>query len=62
VALAERWMATPEMSSEAVEALGEEGAGRIVPEGAELESGLIAATTPGFDAFAALVRAAAASP
>jgi len=59
VALAERWMATPEMSTEAVEELGEEGAGRIVPEAAELEQGLIAATTPGFEAFAALVREAA---
>lgn len=58
VALAERWMATPEMSSEAIEALGDEGAGRIVPEAAELEAGLIAATTPGFEAFAALVREA----
>jgi GMP synthase (glutamine-hydrolysing) len=56
VALAERWMATPEMSSEATRALGDEGAGRIVPEAAELEPGLIAATTPGFEAFAALVR------
>jgi GMP synthase (glutamine-hydrolysing) len=60
VALAERWMATPEMSSEAMEALGDEGAGRIVPEAAELEPGLIAATTPGFEAFAALVRDAGA--
>src|SRR6201996_6577600 len=59
VALAERWMATPEMSGEAVEALGDAGAGRIVPEAAELEEGLIAATTPGFEAFAALVRGAA---
>ncbi|HTR74653.1 MAG TPA: type 1 glutamine amidotransferase [Solirubrobacterales bacterium] len=55
VALAERWMATPEMSTEAIEVLGDEGAGRIVPEAAELEAGLIAATTPGFEAFAALV-------
>lgn len=57
-ALAERWMATPEMSSEAIEALGDAGAGAIVPEAAELEAGLIAATTPGFEAFAAIVRAA----
>ncbi|MFT3865689.1 MAG: type 1 glutamine amidotransferase [Solirubrobacterales bacterium] len=55
VALAERWMATPEMSSEAVEALGEAGARTIVPEAAALEAGLIATTTPGFEAFAALV-------
>jgi GMP synthase (glutamine-hydrolysing) len=60
VALAERWMATPEMSSEATRALGDEGAGQIVPEAAELEPGLIAATTPGFEAFAALVREAGA--
>jgi GMP synthase (glutamine-hydrolysing) len=61
LALVERWMATPEMSMEAVEALGEDGAGRIVPEAAELEAGLIAATTPGFEAFAALVRDAGVS-
>jgi hypothetical protein len=51
-------MTTPEMSSEAIEALGAAGAARIVPEAAELEAGLIAATTPGFEAFAALVREA----
>lgn len=55
LALVDQWMATPEMSSEAVEALGEEGAAQIAPEAAELESGLVAATTPGFEAFAALV-------
>jgi GMP synthase (glutamine-hydrolysing) len=58
LALVERWMATPEMSSEAVEALGEDAA-RIAPEAAELEAGLVAATTPGFEAFAGLVAAAA---
>jgi GMP synthase (glutamine-hydrolysing) len=56
LALVDQWMATPEMSTEAVEALGEAGAARIAPEAAELEAGLIAATTPGFEAFAALVR------
>jgi GMP synthase (glutamine-hydrolysing) len=60
VALVDRWMATPEMSVEAIEALGEEGAAAIAPEAAELEAGLVAATTPGFEAFAALVRDAAA--
>jgi GMP synthase (glutamine-hydrolysing) len=60
VALVDRWMATPEMSAEAVEALGAEGAAAIGPEAAELEAGLIAATTPGFEAFAALVRDVAA--
>jgi GMP synthase (glutamine-hydrolysing) len=58
-ALVERWMATPEMADEAVEALGEEGAAAIAPEAAELEAGLIAATTPGFEAFASLVAEAA---
>jgi GMP synthase (glutamine-hydrolysing) len=56
LALVERWMATPEMSSEAIEVLGEEGAGRLAAEAAALEPGLLAATTPGFEAFAALVR------
>jgi GMP synthase (glutamine-hydrolysing) len=60
LALAEQWMATPEMSEEAVAALGAEGAARILPEAAELEAGLIAATTPGFEAFAALVKASRA--
>jgi GMP synthase (glutamine-hydrolysing) len=60
LALAEQWMATPEMAAEAVEALGAEGAARIVPGAAELEAGLVAATTPGFEAFAALVRDAPA--
>jgi GMP synthase (glutamine-hydrolysing) len=60
VALAERWMATPEMSSEAIAVLGDAGAGAIVPEAAELEAGLIAATTRGFEAFATLVRDAGA--
>jgi GMP synthase (glutamine-hydrolysing) len=58
VALVEGWMATPEMSAEAVEALGEEGAARIAAEAAQLEPRLVATTTPGFDAFAALVREA----
>jgi GMP synthase (glutamine-hydrolysing) len=57
LALAEGWMTTPEMSAEAVEALGAEGAARIVAAAAELEAGLVAATTPGFEAFAALVKA-----
>jgi GMP synthase (glutamine-hydrolysing) len=43
VALVDQWMATPEMSAEAVEALGEEGAATIAPEAAELEAGLLAA-------------------
>lgn len=58
VALVEQWMATPEMSSEAVEVLGAEGAAQIAAEAAELEPALLAATTPGFEAFAALVAAA----
>jgi GMP synthase (glutamine-hydrolysing) len=59
LALARKWMATPAMADEAVEALGAEGAARIVPRAAELEAGLVAATRPGFDAFATLVRGAA---
>jgi GMP synthase (glutamine-hydrolysing) len=60
-ALAEQWMATPEMAEEAVEGLGYEGAAAIVPRAAELEAGLVAATRPGFDAFAAIVREAGAN-
>ena len=62
LALVEQWMATPEMAGEAVEALGEEAAAAIAPEAAALEAGLIAATTPGFEAFAALVAASVAKP
>jgi GMP synthase (glutamine-hydrolysing) len=58
LALARQWMATDEMSAEAVEVLGEEGAGRIAADAADLEEGLVAATTPGFEAFAALIREA----
>jgi GMP synthase (glutamine-hydrolysing) len=58
LALVDQWMATPEMSEEAVEVLGEEGAARIAAEAAALEAGLVAATTRGFEAFAALVAAA----
>jgi GMP synthase (glutamine-hydrolysing) len=58
VALVEHWMSTPEMSAEATAELGAEAAGRILPEAVELEPELIAATTPGFEAFAALVREA----
>jgi GMP synthase (glutamine-hydrolysing) len=54
-ALVDQWMATPEMSEEAVEALGEEGAAAIAREAAKLDAALIAATTPGFEAFARLV-------
>jgi GMP synthase (glutamine-hydrolysing) len=56
LALVRQWMATPEMETEAVEALGEAGAAEIAPRAAELEANLIAATRPGFDAFAALVH------
>jgi GMP synthase (glutamine-hydrolysing) len=56
LALVNQWMATSEMSVEAVEALGESRAAAIAAEAAELEPSLIAATTPGFEAFAALVR------
>ena len=38
VALVDQWMATPEMSEEAVEALGEEGAAWIAPEAAVTKS------------------------
>ena len=53
LALVDQWMATPEMSGEAVETLGSAAAAGIAPEAAALEPALIAATTP---TFAALVR------
>jgi GMP synthase (glutamine-hydrolysing) len=58
-ALVDQWLETPEMHGEAVEELGEDAPAWIAAEAADLEQGLLAATRPGFDAFAAIVRDAA---
>jgi GMP synthase (glutamine-hydrolysing) len=54
--LVRHWMGTAEMTGEAVAALGEEGPASIAAEAEELEADLVARTTPGFEAFAAMVR------
>jgi GMP synthase (glutamine-hydrolysing) len=54
-ALVDAWLATPEMTREAVEGLGEEGTAALPRRAAALEADLIARTTPGFEAFARLV-------
>jgi GMP synthase (glutamine-hydrolysing) len=55
LALVEAWLAVPEMIDEAVAALGDEGESRLAARAAELEDELGRRTTPGFEAFAALV-------
>ncbi|HWB68994.1 MAG TPA: type 1 glutamine amidotransferase [Solirubrobacterales bacterium] len=54
-ALLESWLAVPEMTREAVAALGNEGASALPRRAEELEGELIARTTPGFEAFAGLL-------
>ena len=56
-ALVEAWLAVPEMIDEAVAALGNEGTAALPTQAEELEGELIARSTPGFEAFAALVAA-----
>ncbi len=58
-ALVEAWLAVPEMIEEAVAALGNEGAQALPERAAAAEPALIERTTPGFEAFAALVAARA---
>jgi GMP synthase (glutamine-hydrolysing) len=56
--LATLWMNERSMRDEAIEALGEDGAGRILTEAAELDARIRVQTEPLFDAFAAIVRGA----
>jgi GMP synthase (glutamine-hydrolysing) len=58
-ALLEAWLATPEMIDEAVAVLGNEGTAALPGQAEELEGELIARSTPGFEAFAALAAASA---
>jgi len=58
-ALVEAWLAVPEMVKEAMRALGDEGAHALPIEAEAAEPDLIACTTPGLEAFAALVVGAA---
>jgi GMP synthase (glutamine-hydrolysing) len=56
-ALVEAWLAVPEMVHEACEALGDDGEAALSTEAEALESELIERTTPGLQAFTALVVA-----
>jgi GMP synthase (glutamine-hydrolysing) len=55
-ALIEGWLAVPEMIDEAVAALGNEGASALPGRAEALEEELVRRTTPGFEAFAQMVR------
>lgn len=54
--LARLWMSEPSMREEALTAVGEEGAARILGEAAEFDARIRAQTDPMFEEFAALVR------
>ncbi|HWA52707.1 MAG TPA: type 1 glutamine amidotransferase [Solirubrobacterales bacterium] len=54
-ALLEAWLAVPEMVHEACQALGDAGAAALPSEAEAAEAELLARTTPGLEAFAALV-------
>jgi GMP synthase (glutamine-hydrolysing) len=54
-ALVEAWLAAPEMIEEAVAVLGDEGVSALPGRAEELEADLVQRTTPGFEAFAAIV-------
>lgn len=56
-ALLEAWLAVPEMVREASKALGDSGVHALPEETEAAESELIERTTPGLEAFAALVEA-----
>jgi GMP synthase (glutamine-hydrolysing) len=57
LALVEAWLGVPEMIDEAVVALGDEGAAALPDRAEQLEAELIRRSTPGFEAFTALVAA-----
>jgi GMP synthase (glutamine-hydrolysing) len=56
-ALLEAWLAVPEMMEEALAGVGEEAVAAMPRRAEALEADLIARTTPGFEAFAALIAA-----
>jgi GMP synthase (glutamine-hydrolysing) len=60
LALVEAWLAVPEMIEEAVAALGNEGVQALPERASAAEPALVERTTPGFEAFAALVAASVA--
>jgi GMP synthase (glutamine-hydrolysing) len=59
LALVEAWLAVPEMIEEAVAALGNEGVHALPERASAAEPTLVERTTPGFEAFSALVAASA---
>jgi len=56
-ALVRAWLAVPEMISEARKAIGDEGAAALPGLAEEAEPDLVERTTPGLQAFAAMVEA-----
>ena len=54
-ALVEAWLAVPEMIDEAVAALGNDGTAALPGQAEELDAELVRRSTPGFEAFTALV-------
>ncbi len=56
LALLEAWLAVPEMVHEACLALGDDGAAALPEQAEAAEADLTARTTPGLEAFAALVE------
>jgi GMP synthase (glutamine-hydrolysing) len=55
-ALLDAWLAVPEMVHEACVALGDDGAATLPSQAEAAEADLLARTTPGLEAFAALVE------
>lgn len=56
LALLDAWLAVPEMVHEACLALGDDGAAALPAQAEAAEANLLARTTPGLEAFAALVE------
>ncbi len=57
LALLEAWLAVPEMIAEARKAIGDDGTATLPEQAETAEPDLVARTTPGLQAFAALVEA-----